>query len=266
MVRVFLPYIELLWRCMPAPLEEIKEAGFDGVECHLIGKLRSPECIKKVREKVAELGLGIRFHQGWSWETGQRNLYNVVLRLFGALAPVGMSLADQVRDVGTDPMVIYGNLVGEQLRSNYLYQTASERIHGRFYAMAFPNFVSAVKSSKLPVVFDTQHVLEWFLNKKNVASMPTAPATIKQMIDKLWQEFRPFVGEIHLCDFNPHLGPSRGMNVFPGDGVFPLAEFCAVVNASSWNGIVTPEVSFQHLQENGKLRMLREKVRRLFLT
>ena len=84
-----------------------------------------------MREEVAELGLGIRFHQGWSWETGQRNLYNVILRPLGALVPVGMSLAGQVRDVGTDPVVIYGSRVSEPFQSNYLYQTASEHIHDR---------------------------------------------------------------------------------------------------------------------------------------
>ena len=31
MLRVFLPYVELFWKRIPASLEEIKAAGFDGV-------------------------------------------------------------------------------------------------------------------------------------------------------------------------------------------------------------------------------------------
>ena len=130
--------------------------------------------------------------------------------------------------------------------------------------MAFASFVSAVKSSKLPVVFDTQHVLEWFLNTENVVGLPTTPATIREIINILWRELCPFTGEIQLCDFDPRLGPSHGRNVFLGDGIFPLAEFCAHVRASGWNGIATPEVSPQYLRGKGKLRMLREKVDQLF--
>lgn len=265
MAHVFLPYVELLWKRLPATLEEIKDAGFDGVECHFISRLRTPARVKELRKEVARLHLGIRFHQGWSWETGQRNLYNVVLHPLGALVPVGMPLVHQVYDADTDPAVIYGNRVSEPHQPNYLYQTCSEHIHGgRAYAMSFTSFVNAVKSSNLPVVFDTQHVLEWCLNKENVAGLPTNPATLEQMVNRLWQEFYPFVREIHLCDFNPSLGPSRGRNVFPGDGIFPLEKFCTNVRASGWDGIITPEVGPQHLREKDKLRVLCEKVKELF--
>lgn len=264
MVRVFLPYVELLWKHLPATLEEIKEAGFNGVECHLIGRLRMPARVRELRKEVAKLDLCIRFHQGWSWETGQRNLYNVVLRPLGALVPIGMPLVHQVRDVGTDSVVIYGNRVSEPNQANYLYQTASEHIHGRAYAMAFPSFVNAVKNSNFPIVFDTQHILEWYLNKENVAGLPTVHATLKKTMDHLWQELHPFVREIHLCDFNPSLGPSRGRNVFLGEGIFPLKMFCANVRASGWDGIVTPEVGPQHIREKNKLQMLCEKIKNLF--
>lgn len=263
MPRIFLPYVEVLWKHIPASLEEIKDAGFDGVECHLIGRLRAPARVRELQKEVAQLDLGIHFHQGWSWETGQRNLHNVVLRFLGALVPVGMPFYEQVRDIA-DPVVVYGSLADEPSGPNYIYQTASEHVHGKTYAMTFTSFVNAVKSSRLPVVFDTQHILEWCLNKGNVLGLPTDTEAIGQMVDHLWQEFCPFVREIHLCDFNPSLGTFRGRNVFLGDGVFPLKDFCANVRASGWDGTVTPEVSPQHLQGKDKLQMLRERVNRLF--
>ena len=263
MVQIFSPYVELLRKRFPASLAQIKEAGFDGVECHLIGGLRSSRNIRDVREEVASLGLDIRFHQGWSWESGQRNLHNVILRPLGALVPVGMSLTEQVRDVGTDPVVIYGNHGRGPRRENYLYQTSSEYVHGKVSAMSFSDYVSAVKSSGLPVVFDTQHVLEWSLDTENVAGLPTSPATLKKLVEELWEELHPYVREIHLCDFDPSLGGSYGRNVFLGNGVFPLTEFATVVRASGWSGVITPEVSFQYLHGH-KLRAVREKVDQLF--
>lgn len=226
---------------------------------------RPTERIKRLREEVAKLDLGIRFHQGWSWETGQRDLYNVILRPLCALVPVGMPLYKQVRDVGTDQVVVYGSLVDEPSGPNYIYQTASEHIHGKAYTMKFEKFASVVRGRKLRVVFDTKHVLEWFLNKGNVAGLPTDPETVGRTVGELWQELRSFVEEIHLCDFNPRLGPSRGRNVFLEDGVFPLAKFCADIKTTGWNGIVVPEVAPQHFQGKVRLRLLREKVDQLFL-
>lgn len=262
-MQVFSPYVEVLWKRMPAPLADIKAAGFDGVECHLIGGLRSPKRVNEVRNEAEQLGLGIRFHQGWSWQTGQRNLYNVVLRPLGVLVPVGESLAVQIRNVNGNPVVVYGNLAPEPSQLDCLYQTASEHVDGGPYTGKFVDFVHEVQSRRLPVVFDTQHVLEWFLDKTRVVGLPVNPEVIGQMVRELWQELGPFVKEIHLCDFNPLLGPTLGRNVFLGDGVFPLNEFCAEVRASGWDGVVTPEVAPQHLGGN-QLRMLREEVHRLF--
>lgn len=150
MAEVFLPYMELFRRPVTPTLEEVKEAGFDGVECHLIGSLRSIHRADALREKATHLGLKVRFHQGWSWQTGQRNLFNHLLRPLGALVPVGMPLAEQVLAARTDPVVVYGNLVGAQRQPNYLYQTASEHIDGRAYALPFGAYEERVVRSRLP--------------------------------------------------------------------------------------------------------------------
>jgi len=264
MSRVFSPYVELFWKRIPASLEEIKKAGFDGVECHLIGGLRSTKRVLRLREEVEELGLGISFHQGWSWQTGQRNLYNLILRPLGALVPFDMTIQEQVDTAGADKVVVYGNLVDYPYRANYIYQTASEHVDGRSYAMTFERFVSIVKALSCPLVFDTQHALEWFFNKESVVGLPTDQESLIKTVGRLWQDFCPYVREIHLCDFNPDLGPARGRNLFPGNGVFPLGKFCADVRATGWKGIVVPEVAPQHLRGKDSLRLLREKVDQLF--
>ena len=92
----YVPYVEILWKKFPGSLKNIKVAGFDGIECHLIGGLRSRQRIKKLRDEADQLGLKIRFHQGWTWETGQRNMINRILRPLGQLVPIGQSLNDQV--------------------------------------------------------------------------------------------------------------------------------------------------------------------------
>lgn len=260
-MKVFLPYVELFRHPVPASLKQIKDAGFDGVECHLIGSLRSSERVRDLRREASDLGLGIRFHQGWSWETGQRNLYNRVLRPLGALVPVGTSLVDQVRNAGEDLVVLYGNRVVEAVRPNYRYQTASEHLQGKAYAMDFRSFVNAVRHSGLPVVFDTQHVLEWSANVTSVAGLPSDRAVLAERVCRRWDELGSLTEEIHLCYFDPKLGASRGRNVFLGTGVFPLTDFCAHVRATGWDGIVTPEIA--GLRAN-RLGQVREMVARLF--
>lgn len=262
MPRVFLPYIELLWKRIPASLKEIKSAGFDGVECHLIGRLRSPQRVAELYGEATDLNLGVNLHQGWTWETGQPNFYNIILRAIGALVPVGTSLDKQI-PTDPNPAIIYGNLVSVPGRFNYRYQTASEHV-GSEYAMSFSEFTEIVKKRNLPIVFDTQHVLEWSQNVQGVEGLPTTSQVINNLVINLWLELHKYVLEIHLCDFNPQLGRSRGRNVFLGDGVFPFTEFCTLVRKSGWEGIVVPEVGVRHLRKAYKLEILRKKISQLF--
>lgn len=260
MPRIFLPYVELPCKRIPASLAEIRSVGFDGVECHLIGRLRSPQRIAELCREATDLNLDIHFHQGVSWATGQSGFYKVMLGAIGALVPVGTPLNQQIpKNVYAYPVVIYGNLVREPAQSNYRYQTASEHA-GSAYAMPFQEFSMIVAERNLPVVFDIQHVLEWSQNVQGVDGLSMTPQTIGDMVMKLWLEFRSYVVEIHLCDFNPQLGRSCGRNVFLGNGVFPLAEFCAMVRDSGWDGAVVPEVAAQHLCGVHRLQMLWEKI------
>lgn len=262
-MRVFLPYVEVLWKQMPASLKEIKSAGFDGIECHLIGRLRSQKRLTEVCKEAVNLGLGFHLHQGWSWKTGQPGLYNSALRAMGALVPADMPLGDQIPDIGY-PAVVYGNHLNNQLgRSDFRYQTASEySVPG--YAAPFEKFAAAAVERSLPVVFDTQHILEWSLGVPGVEELPSMSQAIGDLVTSLWKQLYLQVVEIHLCDFDPKLGRSHGRNVFPGTGIFPLDEFCAMVRKSRWSGVVVPEVAMQHLHGMRKLQMLRDKVSQVF--
>ncbi len=81
---------------------------------------------------------------------------------------------------------------------------------------------------------------------------------------RLFPELGQYVQEIHLCDYKPQLGPSRGRNVFIGDGDAPLKPFCEHIVKWGYNGIVTPEVNPRHLRQKGALQLLCQKMGELF--
>lgn len=265
MVKLYVPYFEIHWMKLPNSLQVIKEAGFDGVEVFLIGKLLSPTRVEAVRKEACNLGLGIRFHQGWSWKSGQRNHLNWLMLLTrGGLVRQGTSLREQVEAVGGDPVVIYGNLAREMRERNYLYQTASLHVNGSRYAGRFNDFLDAVKELRLPVVFDVQHVLEWRLNETSVAQLPKDRDTLWILIKGLWQQFLPYTKEIHLCDFNPSLGGSRGRNQYVGSGVFPTGRFTQLVQSTNWDGVVVLEVNPSQVNTPELLKKLHRELRALF--
>lgn len=227
------------------------------VECHLIGSLRSTRRIEEIRVELARLDLEIQFHQGWSRATGQRNFHNRVLSLLGQLVPTGMSLSEQLKDVRNDPVVVYGNHVRGDSPPNHLYQTASEHMRGTEFPMTFSTFIRHVQSTGVPIVFDTQHVLEWSLNRHSVKGLPTTKKVLVALVEYLWRELHPFVKEIHLCDFDP----MRGRNLVLGDGIFPLDAFSSMVKKTRWSGVVCPEV---HPRLITSLPVLRARVAGLF--
>jgi len=264
MPKIFLPYVEILWKEIPVSLKEIRAAGFDGVECHLIGGLRYPKRALEVCEEARVLGLGVQFHQGWSKETGQPNMYNVVLNAIGALVPNGMPLKEQIfPEIRKYPVVLYGNSHNWVSESgwNCRYQTDSQYC-GEGYSGQFETFQNAVLRSNgtMQVVFDTQHVLEWSQNAGGVEGLSRSPATVGWQLMEYWRILGPSVVEIHLNDFDPLLGRTKGRNVFPGSGICPLDEFCSMVRRSGWDGVVVPEVAPQYLKTVDQLRYLRDKM------
>jgi hypothetical protein len=265
--QFYVPYVAILWKSLPnVSFEKVRSLGFDGIECFLIGNLLSAEALKVVRAKASDAGLGIRFHQGWSWNTGQKILINYMLRPMRALTPEGSSLVEQFQNVGNDDVVVYGNLAMTEnnIPSNYVFQTASQHIDGVHYAMPISNFLTTVKKKKLRVVFDTQHLLEWTADAHSVASLPHNGDALTRQLIEAWRQYAPYVTEIHLCDCNPKLGPTSGRNVFPGTGVIDLKAFCEEVKKTSWSGVVTPEVKPEHIANERMLGKMLDVVKGYF--
>lgn len=251
-MRFFVPYMQLP---LPGKLREpygslqaIKAAGWDGVEIHLIGSLRSLPALATAVGEATELGLEYRFHQGWSWRTGQRNFANVLLKLLGALVPDDETLQEQTRNAMAfgGPVVVYGNhLVGapEGNLPGCIFQTASEHVDGHAYAMSYDEFVSRLPAApKAGIAFDTQHYLEWVNNLETVEGLPNMLRSPGQF-QQFWNEFGHQVVELHWNDADPSRGRDRGRNVIPGRGGIPLHEMARIVRKSGWNGIVVPEVN-----------------------
>lgn len=254
MIKVLMPYISLHGLPIVATLRRVKEAGFDGIEQHLVGA--SHHAVLATTRRAHERGLAVHLHQAWSLAENPTHWHNYVLKLAGCLPRTGYTLAEHVPfniveaafhdGVTWAPVVVYANRIPEVMnlrrwRRNFWIQTCMPP--GGQPQMDFAVFLTAVKMGKLKVVFDTQHALEFAGSCKGVSELPTDRGELLNRIQKLWGLLANNVNEIHLADFNPALGNTRGRNVPLGTGVLPLREFCRMVRESGWEGFVVPEVS-----------------------
>lgn len=237
-------------------LSAIKDAGWDGVEIHLLGDLRSSHHLAGVVTKAIELGLEYRFHQGWSWRTGQRNPANVVLRALRALVPGDETLQEQLKNAMGQggPVVVYGNhLAGDPSvnQAGCVFQTASEHVNGRAYAMPFREFRSRLEAvPKARIALDTQHLLEWRNDLQSVVGLH--PLGSFGPLRDFVRKFGPRIDEIHWNDADPSLGANRGRNVIPGEGIILLGELARLLRAMRWDGIIVPEVNRLYLGKGKK--------------
>lgn len=262
-MKFFLPYMNIVGVEIPRPLHAIRAAGFDGVEIHLIGRMQVPSVVRRTISRAKSLGLEVRFHQGWGWHTGQKNAANAALWLSGSLVPPSASLSEQLTAVCQYPTVLYGNLLGDSVVPNALFQTMSLLSGGRFSGN-FEHFLAKVKETNASVVFDTQHVLEWSLGSPDIVGLPRTTSRLRSLISTQWNNFRLYAKEIHLCDYNPTKGKLGGRNLSLGRGIFPLADFAGMVRDSDWQGIITPEILPQYLLFPQSLHNLRKKLDELF--
>lgn len=253
-MKFFVPYMRLPIAGEPyGSLKQIKEAGWDGIEIHLIGEMRKQSCLAQVVMVASELGLEYRFHQGWSWRTGQRNWANVALRALGSLVPNDEPLQEQVRNamIFGGPVVAYGNHLAPNPRVNQagcVFQTACEHVDGRAYAMPYLEFAERLRAvPKAPIALDTQHLLEWTNDLPTVVGLRSFGSfgPLRDFVE----EFGPRIAEIHWNNARPELGANRGRNVIPapGGGIIFLTEFARFLRQVRWDGIVVPEVNRLYL-------------------
>lgn len=252
-----------------ATLRGIKATGFDGVEYHLIGG-GGHRTVLATRTRAHELGLDFHVHQGWSLAENSTHWHNHVLDLFGLLPRAGYTLAEHVplalREENV-PTVVYADRMPEIERAEGLgrfwVQTCSTfNGHGK-HALPYPDFIRMVRRQKFGLVFDTQHYIEYACGSPGVGRLSTNSRELFRTLKSGWAELKDLVMEIHLANFDPVRGNTRGRNVPLETGVLPLREFCRTVRESGWEGTVVPEVRSMFWRTTS-LRALREQVVNLF--
>lgn len=252
-VPVLLPYIEFFGAPAFVSFETALACGFNGVEVHL-----QPRVIKKVpqyRALAAKLGLTLHFHQPWNVDDNPTYLFMRVLQTFGQLPRSGYRFDDHFAGV-TEPIVAYPDRAEECAgRDNCWLQTCPTYRRDGLPRVAFVEFLDIVRRDHLSVVFDTQHYLEYRLGLTGVEGLPTDRYRLGELLAEGWGLLGKHVREIHLVDFDPRRGHTRGRNVFPGEGVLPLHGFCEMVVASGWSGSVVPEVSPLALWPRKRVRL-----------
>lgn len=262
--HVYFPYFE--FSGIPFfSLRKIKNAGFDGVEIHLVGH-KGKDSVQKCIDRAQDLGLGVTLHQAWSLDENPTHSFNKVLDMFGYLPKRGYRLEDHLGSwIKEFPATVYADRWQElDENPNWRLQTSSHFEDDHSYRMSYREMVNAVTHHNLNVTFDTQHCLEVKLNVRGVEKIPVNKDDLCLLA--LWDDFSDHVREIHFADCNPKLGHSRGRNVFLDTGVLPLHEFARQISQQGWSGLLVPEVSPFILLRSHSLLELRRKMDEYFET
>ncbi len=90
------------------------------------------------------------------------------------------------------------------------------------------------------VAFDVGH---WCQYRFYPDAMPTDQHTLLKTAVEGFVDLQSQIDEIHLYDFHPSTkGGVVGINLFPGNGIFPIAEFLNCVKTLGWTGMVVWEI------------------------
>lgn len=262
-MKIILPDISLFGLPSRKKCELVAAAGFDGIEVFLLSR-DIPAKIDKLRREVHRAGLLMTLHQGWTKKEAHDELGSRVLGWLGMLPPHGYTLREHV-PAGEEPVVIFADRIPERNQDRYWVQTTAVSDGGHLHALPFGEFWSAVVAQGLPVVFDTQHVLEYALGTIGAHNLPRDPVRIGSLLLELWEKLGPYTREIHLQDCDPSGGARSCSALFLGDGVLPFREFCQELKRSGWDGVVSVEVSPDHLfpYRSRRLAELRDRAAKL---
>lgn len=256
MYKVLLSSMSLFGLPLGMIFRKARESGFDGVEVFLFNPVE--QRVEKARRLADQYELMLHFHEVWSSEESPSS-YERVLQLLGLLPGKDKSFIDLVPPSIHEPVVVYANHYAEVCSKNHWLQTISTFFENLTCKVSFPDFISGVLKGNLPIVFDTQHYLQYRLGLGK--EIPTGVGLVKLLCDG-WLCLNSLVKEIHLNDFCVNRGSTMGRNVFLGEGQAPLDEFCKTVRESGWSGTIVPEVSPFHLfpYRERRLAELRKKV------
>ena len=223
-------------------LEMVKRAGFDGIEIINISWRGLPR-IAEISSKCRNHGLICHAHQLWGLKQNPELLVNKLFRATGLIPGDGSDTKKQFGNHGLDiPMVLYSDNWREALDNHLMWlQTCSTHDCGEL-VMPYHAFKKTVLRYRIPLVFDTTHQLEYRNELLDISRLPRDSAQLLSQISEDWNDLGKLVQEMHLCDFDPALGPEKGRNLPLGSGVFPINEFVRLVKNTCWDGVVVPEV------------------------
>ena len=217
-------------------MERVRAAGFDGIEVLLTDRFRNYTW--RCQYLAKELGLILHFHQAWSSDEDPTDKKFVILGKLGYLPQQRYALRQHIpASIRNKIVVIQADRINERFGNHQWLQTDCIFKNGRSL-LSLAEFAQAVNKLNLPVVFDTQHYLEWKLGIfRDLSKLPTDQKKLLELLEEGWATFGPHAKEIHLNDWAPN-----ERNVFTGTGIAPLKEFCKMVKSSGWNGYVVPEI------------------------
>ncbi len=262
MPQVLVSKLSLFGLPIKMAMERARTAGFDGIEVSLTNRFK--DYVWRCQYLAKKLDLTLHFHQAWSSDEDPTDWKFKILEWVGYLPQSGYILSDNVPcDITQEPVVIQADRLSEihdlkNVANNFWFQTDSVVNKHREIKMRLTSFLEKVRQFNLPVVFDTQHYLEWRLGVfRDLSKLPTNPARLFELLEEGWTTLGSHTKEIHLNDWQP-----GNRNVFPGTGVAPLTELCQLVKSTGWNGCVVPEISpsmpMPHSQDT--LKRLRDTV------
>ncbi len=253
----------------------VHRAGYDGVEVTMLGhwdSLRVYEWEKATKSR----NLILHFHQGWSRMEAHYLIFGVkeilsVLRMFRFvpgirnripyLPPERPPLSYYpINALRAHPFVSYAERVAECRRNNHKVWFQTVATAGEWagtFQSSYDQFVTDVTNYHLPVVFDTQHVLEFMEGRPGVEHL--THHTEKAMREKLfraWKYLGKYTKEIHLNNFCAVTGER---NVMPSSGQLNLRDFLQKTQPDR-NVFLVPELAprIRKMYSNAELIKLRE--------
>lgn len=265
---LLMPYWEFFGFPAFGTVKTIKQAGFQGIEILLSRNLVPCRITNTYRQLCLKLGLILHFHECWTLEDNPTYGFNKALAALGIIHKTGFHLAAQIPTDMHEPMVIYPDRYNELLQlgsppTNLWLQTVHVMNGSLQHKLSYPKFVTEFHTHHFPIVFDTQHFLEYRCNVNGVEELPRDPQMLTDLLIEGWDTFESQVREVHLSDCDPELGHSRGTKVFLGDGILPLRDFCQYIKRQRYEGFITPEVRPPRFTWNS-LSELRRTVENLF--
>ncbi len=260
--NIYLPTLSLFGLPYKETFKRIREAGFNGAEVLVNGWNRHR--LGKITGMAREAGLEVTYHQPWSLDENRTHPFNHILSAIGYLPPNDYTLEWVMENIPANRRVVlypdrikeeniknerclFGGITNYYKCINMAYQTTSVLKRNGEYKMSWDDFLLDVCYRGLrPIVFDTQHVLEYSYDLKGVEELRKySSEQLLRQLKKTWEQVggsKDRVVEIHWNDCDPKLGHTGGRNVPLGTGILPLKEFATFLKEKDWWGTIVPEI------------------------